>query len=73
MRHRREKWRVGTAADEFESLNFTRLSDAKKYAKDLSKEVGADDEVNIELIDNACYYFDYINGKCVRDGWTIRK
>ena len=22
------------------------------------------------LIDDGCYYIDYLNGKCIRDGWT---
>lgn len=24
-------------------------------------------------MDDGCYYIDYKNGKCIRDGWTVKK
>lgn len=52
--------------------SFTNLQEAKQCAKEYSTE-SPNEEINIVLIENGCYYFDYLNGKCIRDGWTIKR
>ena len=49
--------------------SFTNLKEAKQCAKEYSIEV-PDEEINVVLIEDGCYYLDYLNGKCIRDGWT---
>ena len=67
-RIRRDKWAV---YGEYGDL-FTNLGDALKCAKRYSL-ITPDEPVEVWLLDNGCNYFTYLNGKCVRDGWTIKK
>lgn len=64
-RIRKDKW---TVHGEYGG-SFTNLKDAKKCAKEYSIEV-PNEEISVLLIDDGCYYIDYLNGKCIRDGWT---
>lgn len=67
-RERKEKWIV---YGEFGG-SFTNLVDAKECAKQYSISE-PDEEISILLIEDGCYYIDYLNGKCVRDGWSRTK
>lgn len=70
MRQRKDKWVVyGEYGD-----SFTNLKDAKECAKRISTyDEYRDEEVSVCNLIDGCYYIDYMNGKCVRDGWTIKK
>lgn len=67
-RNRKMKWWVCGSEDI--GGEFTNLKDAKACAKEASEYCG---EAQIYLIEDGCHYIDYENGKCIRDGWTIRK
>ena len=67
-RERRKKWHV---YGEYGG-HFTNLRDAKVCAKQYSIDC-PDEEISIYNSDDGFYYIDYLNGKCVRDGWTIKK
>ena len=68
-RKRVKKWQVfGTYGD-----TFTNLQDAKRCAREASKCEEHDYEADVYNIEDAMYYITYKNGKCVRDGWTIKK
>lgn len=60
-RRRKMKWWVH---GEFGG-QFTNLKEAKACAKEASKTA-------VWLIGDGCHYIEYENGKCVRDGWTIK-
>lgn len=67
-RQRRDKWAVygehgGT---------FTNLREACSCAKEYSK-ICPDEEIDVWLLDDGCNYLTYLNGKCIRDGWTIKR
>ena len=65
-RQRKDKWVVyGEYA-----WTFTNLKDAKRCAKEESINQGYAD---VTLIEDGCHYIDYENGKCIRDGWTIKR
>ncbi len=49
---------------------FSRLVDARRCAKEVSKICG---ESSVWLIADGCNYIDYVNGKVVRDGWKVSK
>ena len=68
-RVREEKWAVYGEYGGY----FTNLKDAKQCAREASKTPEHDYEANVALIENGAYYIDYKNGKCVRDGWTIKR
>lgn len=53
--------------------NFTNLKGARLCAKEASKTQEHDYEANVTLIADGCTYIDYKNGKCTRDGWTIKR
>ena len=63
-RKRKVKWAV---YGEFGGY-FTNLKDAKECAKQYSISE-PDEEISILLIKDGCYYIDYLNGKCIRNGW----
>lgn len=65
-RKRREKWIV---YGEYGG-SFTNLTYAKKCAKEASKTPEHNYEASVFNNDDGFYYIDYINGKCVRDGWS---
>ena len=66
---RREKWIVyGVYGD-----SFTNLKDAKRCAKEASTTPEHDYEADIWNLDDGLCYIEYQNGKCVRDGWTVKK
>jgi hypothetical protein len=67
-RERKDKWAV---YGEYGG-HFTNLIEAKQCAKEASKLI-ENEEVSILLIEDGIYYIDYLNGKCIRDGWTIKK
>ncbi|SEU09019.1 hypothetical protein SAMN05443270_3057 [Lacrimispora sphenoides] len=67
-RERKEKWAV---CGEYGG-NFTNLKDAKQCAKEASKTPEHDYEASVTLIEEGAHYIDYKNGKCTRDGWTIK-
>lgn len=71
-RLRKEKWRVLSSDDDVDYVDFTNLKAARAYAKEISLEY-SDCEFSICLIDECIYYFNYLNGKCVRNGWDIKK
>lgn len=51
---------------------FSNLKEAKACAKAAS--MLTDDKTSeVWLIADGCHYIDYINGKCVRDGWANRR
>lgn len=52
---------------------FTNLKDAKVCAREASKTAEHDYMAEVWLIEDGCHYIDYENGKCIRDGWTIKK
>lgn len=66
-RKRRDKWAV---YGEYGGT-FTNLKEAWACAKEYSK-ICPDEEIDIWLLDDSCNYFTYLNGKCIRDGWTIK-
>lgn len=68
-RNRREKWAV---FGEYGG-NFTNLKEARQCAKEASKTKEYNYKSSIYNMDDGCYYIDYKNGKCIRDGWTIKK
>lgn len=63
-RERKEKWAVYGEYGGY----FTNLKEAKQCAKEASIST-PDEEISVLLIADGCYYIDYINGKCIRDGW----
>lgn len=67
-RVRRDKWVV---YGEYGGI-FTNLKEAWKCAKEVSK-LCPDEEIDVWLLDDGCSYLTYMNGKCIRDGWTIKK
>lgn len=68
-RNRKFKWAVyGEYGGE-----FTNLAEARQCAKEASKTEEYDFEACVWLIEDGFNYIDYENGKCVRDGWTIKK
>lgn len=67
-RRRKMKWWVH---GEFGG-QFTNLKDAKACAKEASKTAEHDYSAEVWLIEDGCHYIEYENGKCVRDGWTIK-
>lgn len=63
-RQRKEKWEVyGQYGG-----RFTNLKDAHACAKEASI-AEPDEEVGIYNIEEYICYIDYLNGKCIRDGW----
>ena len=52
-------------------FEFTNLKDAKAYAKEYTSLNNTTTEV--WLIEEGCWYLKYENGKCIYDGWTIKK
>lgn len=68
-RQRREKWFV---SGEYGGT-FTNLKEAKACAKAASMCAEHGFTADVELLDDGCIYLDYAHGKCVRDGWTIKK
>lgn len=48
---------------------FTNLKDARLCAKEYSKTC-PDEKISIYNLEDGFYYIDYLNGKCIRDGWT---
>lgn len=68
-RNRKEKWAV---YGEFGG-QFTNLKDAKKCAKEASETKEHGYEAEVWLLENGYHYIEYKNGKCIRDGWTIKK
>lgn len=52
---------------------FSNLKDAKECAKEASKTEEYDYEASVYNMHDGFYYIDYKNGKCIRDGWTIKK
>lgn len=67
---RKMKWAVTGCSDI--GGQFTNLKEAKACAKEAS-EYEPDAYVLIWKLDDWCNYFEYHNGKCTRDGWTIKK
>lgn len=67
-RQRRDKWAV---YGEYGGM-FTNLGDACQCAKEASL-LTPGEEVEVWLLDDGCNYITYMNGKCIRDGWTIKK
>lgn len=67
-RERREKWHIYYP----DGGDFTNLKEARVCAKELSED-HPDEEISIYNSDDGTYYIDYLNGKCIRDGWTIKK
>ena len=51
---------------------FTNLEDAKMCAKLASKTPEHDYKASVWNIEEYMSYIEYENGKCVRDGWTLR-
>lgn len=68
-RERKEKWAVYGEYGGY----FTNLKEARRCAKEASKTPEHDYEANITLIEDGGIYIDYQNGKCTRDGWTIKR
>lgn len=66
MRHKKYRWFVGGQY----GGEFTNLKDAKKCAREASKTPEYNYKSTIRYLDDGCYYLDFENGKCVRDGWT---
>lgn len=67
------KWIVSSIQDsDRDGLQTDNLRDAKSYALEWSKEE-PEVEINIYNTRDGSYYLDYLGGKCVRDGWTIKK
>lgn len=67
-RKRRDKWAVYGEYGGY----FTNLGDACACAKEYSL-ICPDEEISVWLLDDGCSYIDYLNGKCIRDGWTVRR
>ena len=66
-RQRRIKWAVyGEYGGQ-----FTNLREACACAKEASL-LTPGEEIGVELLDDGCVYLDYLDGKCIRDGWTKR-
>lgn len=63
-RERKEKWAIYGENGGY----FTNLKDAKAHAKQTSID-NKDEEISILLMADGCYYIDYMNGKCTRNGW----
>ena len=61
-------WVFGEFGDQ-----FTNLKAAKACAKFCSTTPEYDYQASVFRIEDGCYYIDYEHGKCVRDGWTIKK
>lgn len=68
-RNQKDKWFV---SGEYGGT-FTNLKDAKQFAKEASRTPEHDYKASVMLIENGLFYIDYEHGKCVRDGWTIRR
>lgn len=66
---KRDKWFV---PGEFGGT-FTNLREARICAKEASKTKEHRFEATVMLLGDGMYYIDYEGGKCVRDGWKIRK
>lgn len=66
---RKDKWAVYGEYGGY----FTNLKDAKQCAKEASKTPEHDFEANVTLIEDASIYINYEDGKCTRDGWTIKR
>ena len=67
------KWIVSSIQDsDRDGLQTDNLKDAKSYALEWSKDE-PEVEINIYNTRDGSYYLDYLGGKCVRDGWTIKK
>lgn len=67
--YKRQKWSV---FGEYGG-HFSNLKDARKCAKEASKTKEYDYEASIFNGHDGFYYIDYRNGKCIRDGWTIKR
>ena len=65
-RTRKTKWAVYGEYGGY----FTNLAEAKACAKEASEYDG---NAKVWLIEDGCWYIEYENGKCTRDGWTIKK
>lgn len=67
-RERKEKWAVYGEYGGY----FTNLKEARQCAKEASRTPEHNYEACVTLIKDSAHYIDYENGKCVRDGWTIK-
>lgn len=67
--YKRDKWAVFGEYGGY----FSNLKDAKQCAKEASKTEEYDYQASVYNMHDGFYYIDYENGKCVRDGWTIKK
>lgn len=67
-RERKEKWIV---YGEYGG-SFTNLADARICAREYSKSE-LNEEISIWNDEDGMYYINYLNGKCIRDGWNRPK